>query len=400
MRWTSSWWPRFRSQRLSVVGLDMGPEACSLVVLSGTAQAPDTVCCAERLNLPEDLWVSGEVRESEALGKWLQAYLVAGDYPVLAAYVGLTDACITQHMVTLTAGLSDDDVAFQLLVEVQAELPAYAADVCLDYTLDAEIGPAGEQRYVVQAAPRSHIEALQRVLALAGVKVMAIEPRHEAACRTCMAPVLGDLPPASVALGLQCNEAFGLALRAWCAGGINFLPYRQEAQHVLRRAWLLGIAVCAMGGAILAAGFSVAMAWVAEHQQPTVYELRVSAHALDEAQHAYAKAKAQQDRRAAQAQWVTARQALQAQSLQWSRVLSQSAQGVWVASVQQQGTRWTVHGEALSAGHAQQLVVKLKALDVWAHAPELPQLQVAPVVPSTGLLVWQFRIEANLKVGV
>jgi hypothetical protein len=91
---------------------------------------------------------------------------------------------------------------------------------------------------------------------------------------------------------------------------------------------------------------------------------------------------------------------LQSQSLQWSRVLSQSAQGVWVASVKQQGTRWTVQGEALSSRHAQQLVKQLKALDIWAQAPELPQLQVMPAVSTTGLPVWQFRIEADLKVGV
>jgi hypothetical protein len=93
------------------------------------------------------------------------------------------------------------------------------------------------------------------------------------------------------------------------------------------------------------------------------------------------------------------RQGLQAQSLQWSRVLSQATQGVWVASVKQQGTRWTVQGEALSSGHAQQLVAQLKALDIWAQAPELPHLRVTPATSRTGLPVWQFRIEADLKVG-
>jgi hypothetical protein len=81
-------------------------------------------------------------------------------------------------------------------------------------------------------------------------------------------------------------------------------------------------------------------------------------------------------------------------------VLSQSAQGVWVVSVKQQGTRWTVQGEALSSTHAQQLVQQLKALDIWAQRPELPQLQVLPAASTTGLPVWQFRIEADLKVGV
>jgi Tfp pilus assembly protein PilN len=90
---------------------------------------------------------------------------------------------------------------------------------------------------------------------------------------------------------------------------------------------------------------------------------------------------------------------VQSQTLRWSQVLSHATQGVWVASVQQQGARWTVQGEALSSDHVQRLLAQLKALDIWAQAPELPHLQVVPANARSGLSVWQFRIEADLKVG-
>ena len=396
----TSWWPGARPRRLRVVGLDIGPEACSLVVLSGSATAPDSVCCSERLTLPAGWVEHGAVLQSAALGQWLRAYLDAGDYQPQVAYVGLDSACVFNHLVTLAAGLSPDDVAFQLLAEVQAVLPEHAADVWIDYTLDTEPAPEGLQRYVVQAAPRSRVQALQRVVALAGLKVAAVEPRHDAARRSGVNEALRALPPASAALALQCEEAFGLALRAWHETGVNFLPHREDAQHVLRRAWLLGVAVCAMGGAFLAAGFAIVLASGAESRQPPRHEVMTSARAFDEAHKAHAPIRAQQDRWAEQTRWLKTRQSLQAQSLQWSRVLSQATQGVWVASVKQQGTRWTVQGEALSSGHAQQLVAQLKALDIWAQAPELPQLHVVPATSRAGLPVWQFRIEADLKVGV
>ena len=129
-------------------------------------------------------------------------------------------------------------------------------------------------------------------------------------------------------------------------------------------------------------------------------ESQILFRAFDDAQKAHAQAKTLQQNSVELANWLKARQALQSQSLQWSRVLSHAAQGVWVASVKQQGTRWTVQGEALSSNHAQQLVQQLQALDIWAQAPELPQLQVMPAMSTTGLPVWQFRIEADLKVGV
>lgn len=399
MRWTS-WLPRSRSQRLSVVGLDMGPDACSLVVLTGSKQSPDSVCCSERLTLPAGLMAQGDVLQSEALGQWLRAYLAAGDYQPEMAYVGLDSACVSNHLVTLNAGLSPEDVAFQLLVEVQAVLPEHAVDVCIDYTLDTEPVAVGQQRYVVQAVSRVRVEAVRRAFASAGLKLVAVESRHDAAHRTRERDALMALPQASAALALQCDEAFGLALRAWCEGGMNFLSRREDTQHVLRRAWLLGMAVCAMGGAFLAAGFAVVMASAAERQRPSMDEVRVSTRALDEAQKAHDQVKAQQERGLQQSQWLKTRQALQAQSLQWGQVLSQSTQGIWVSSVKQQGTRWTVQGEALSSGHAQQLVAKLRALDIWAQAPALPQLQVVPAVASKGLPVWQFRIEADLKAGV
>ena len=252
----------------------------------------------------------------------------------------------------------------------------------------------------MQAAPRLRVEALHRVAQLAGLKALTVEPRHDAARRTQLNDALAGLPQASVALALQCDEAFGLALRAWHDEGSNFLPHREDTQHVLRRAWLLGVAVCAMGGAFLAAGFALVMASAAETKHHQLGDVVASARAFDDAQKTHAQAKAEEERRAEQARWFKVRQDLQSQSLRWSHVLSHAARGVWVSSVNQQGTRWTVQGEALSSNHAQQLVQQLKTLDIWAQAPELPQLQLTPAVSTTGLPVWQFRIEADLKVGV
>ena len=399
MRWTS-WLPRSRPRRFTVLGLDVGPDQCRLVVLSGSPNHPDNVCCAECLVLPAGLVAAGEVLQSVALGQWLRAYLQAGDYQPERAYLSVDSACVSNHLVTLTASLSPDDVAFQLQAEVQSVLSAYADEVYLDYTLDTTQPSAAEQRYLVQAVSRLRVEALQRVAHHAGLNLAGIEPRQDAARRTQVSDVLAVLPQASAALALQCDEAFGLALRAWQEDGINFLPHREAAPHALRRAWLLGVAVCAVGGAFLAAGFAMVMASAADRTQPRAHDVVASARAFEEAQKSHAQTKTQQDRYAEQTRWLKARQDLQSQSLQWSRVLSQATQGVWVASVKQQGTRWTVQGEALSSSHAQQLVKQLKALDIWVHAPELPQLQVMPAVSTTGLPVWQFRIEADLKVGV
>jgi Tfp pilus assembly PilM family ATPase len=255
-----------------------------LVVLSGSPSQPDSVCCAEILDLPDGCVVNGKVLQSLALGQWLRTYLDASDYQPTLAFIGLDSACVSNHIVMLAAGLAPDDVAFQLQAEVQSLLSEYAGEVCIDYAVDTEPAPAGEQGYLVQAAPRPQVEALQRVAQAAGLKAQVIEPRHDAARRTEQSHAFAALPQASVALALQCSEAFGLALRAWHEEGTNFLPYREDAQHVLRRAWLLGVAVCAMGGAFLAAGFAFAMASAAETKHHHLDDAVASARAHDDAQ--------------------------------------------------------------------------------------------------------------------
>jgi len=381
-----------------VLGLDIGPEDCRVVVLSGSSSQPDRLCCADRLALPEGLVAHGEVLQSVALGQWLRTYVDAGDDPPTLAYIGLDRSCVSSHRITLSASLTVEDVAFQLQAEVQSVLPELASEVCIDYTVDTEPAPQGEQSYWVQAVPRAQVDVLQRMAQAAGLIARVVEPRDDAARRTEQRHALTALAPDSVALALQCDAAFGLALRAWHDEGINFLPCRQDAKHVLHRAWVQRLVVCAVSGAFLAAGFALVMALATENHH--LDDAVASARAFDEAHKAHAQVKVIDERRTAQTRWFKAHQELQAQSLQWSHVLSHAAQGVWVASVKQQGTRWTVQGEALSSHHAQQLVQQLKTLDIWSQAPGLPQLQVAPAATAMGVPVWQFRIEADLKVGV
>ena len=97
MRW-NSWLPRSRPHRLSVVGLDIGPEVCGLVVLSGSPIQPVSVCCAERLELPEGLVAHGEV---------LQSGLCADDHVYGRDECPVPDGspgCLIRHTVAHGAG--------------------------------------------------------------------------------------------------------------------------------------------------------------------------------------------------------------------------------------------------------------------------------------------------------
>jgi Type IV pilus assembly protein PilM len=394
MPWRSRLW-RAQPLQLSVVGLDLSPPACCLVVLSGSHTQAQRVYCEENLRVPAGWVAQGNVLQPEALGEWLGACVKAAGHAATAVYMGLDDACVSTHRITLAAGLSPEDVAFQLHAEVAAMQPQ-DAEVCIDYCSDPAHAPEGEQGYLVQVAPRARVDALQRVAKAAGWRAGSVEPRVQALPRAQLGQALMNVSPSGVTDTGQCDAALGLALCAWHGHGVNFLPYRDEAQQVLRRACFVRCARFACGGVMAAACLALTLSWLAQRQTQQLGDMAALTHAAAQAQKEHAHAQAMQQRHAAQTQWLKTRQTVQAQTLQWSDVLSHAAHGVWVAHVTQQGAHWSVQGEALSSAHVQQLVQQLKSLDIWAQAPALPQLQRLPAGASAGLPVWQFRIDADL----
>jgi hypothetical protein len=329
-----------------------------------------------------------------------------GGYDVEGMYVSLDEACISHHRVTLPADLSEDDVTFQVLAEVQAVLGVSAAELSVDFGWE----PASEvssledssrtRMYRVAAVPRFRVEALQRVAKAAHIKLCAVEGYGEAVRRTQATETFATLPPVGVAMALQCEAAFGLALGAWGSRVFNFLPHRAMADIALRQAWWLGIVACVVGGACLATGFALVMASAATLTLGAAANREAIAARHLAAQTAHTQAQLAQQQREQHTQWQQTQQVLNLQTVQWVRVLDQGAQGVSVTRVEQHGSSWQVQGEALSSVHATQVVQQLAALAIWTKPPALSQLQIKTAPLTTGLPVWQFRIEAELKGAV
>jgi hypothetical protein len=400
-----SWLRKHTVRRRCVAGLDVSADGVRLVILAGDAQSPDTVCCAEKLTMPYAWVADGVVQSPQALVNWLHDFLKNNDYSVEQWFIGLTDDQVRYHSVSLPAGLSAEDVAFQLQQETREVFVDFASRFALDYEVDLDTThlAAGELRYLVGACPLACAESWVAFARLGGFKLAALEPRRDALARMSHTHLTGAMPAASLGSALQCDAALGLALAGWAKVGYNFLPHRPLWLKALRRAWWLGMAVCAMGGAVLAAGFALVLSASADATGQPLRQGQSAEQQLAQARQAYQQVQAAQKLQTQLAQWIGQRQAQQAQSLAWSQTLSQASQGIWVSHIQQQGERWQVEGEALSSTHAQRLLGQLKALDIWAKSPELPQLYIgsssAGGSATDSASVWIFRIEAELKAG-
>lgn len=378
--------PGWRQRPRISVGLDLGPEFASWVILSGSHACVTSLVCAERLALPEGLMEAGRITQPTALGLWLRQALQKRGCVVDALSVGIDDGWITSHHLRLAQGLTQDDVSFQLLADVQSALPD-EADVSIDFRLDISQGPAPELAYHVQSVPSAWVSDAQQLARAARLNLGSLMSRAQAKH---LAHEQGVA---------EHDVAFGLALSAWTPADFNFLPHRGMAQQAARLGWLRHALAFCVAGACLALVLVVTLQTMTDTLQakapPSEREAASRAHVAAKQAHDQLSHMAQ--RADAQASWLSGQQGLQASTLAWLHLLGQPTLGVWVSHVSQKGSQWSVQGEALSSHHAQQWVQRWGELDIWSKPPQLPALQLTQAVSQQGLPVWQFQVEAELK---
>lgn len=401
---TRAIWPRRRPARLCVGGLDLQGDGAHWVVLAGSASAADGVCCAEILTLPPGCVVQSQLVQPQLLGRWFKDWLNARDLHIDALSVAVSDAEVRQGTLRLPVDLQPDDVAFQMAAELQS--PSEAPAVCWDYREDhawvdaaSDTQQPAEQRYVWVTTSQAGVDAWQQFALAANLRVSAVTPRQDALALTQQSALMAQLSAAHAGLALQYDVALGLALGAWQAP-FNFLPHRTMKQHALRRRWWQRMAAGTFAGALLAVAATAWMSQMAVSLRDETGDIAAAEQRLMQQRLADKAAQATLTEARALGQWLRDQALVQQHTLQWSRVLTTHSQGLWISDIQQQQTHWLVKGEALSAAQAQHLAQQLKALDIWAQAPELRHLALTAPASPTGMSVWHFRIEADLKAGV
>jgi Tfp pilus assembly protein PilN len=318
---------------------------------------------------------------------------------------------VVRGILQLPFDLQHDDVAFQIAAELQAapDDPPVSWDFterndliqsAPDMNVPKVGTPTDERTYAWATAPRARVDAWQQFALAAGIRLSAVMPRDDVQVNTHNQALMAQLPPAQAGLARQYAEALGLALGAWHDGGFNFLPHRALKQRAMRRRWLQRMAAGTLSGVLLAFGMAVWMTHMATTLSDETGDIVAVEQSVKAVRSAQKQAQAALTEAQTLAQWLQGQAGVQQQTLQWSRVLAQHSQGLWVSEVKQQQAHWLVKGEALSAAQAQHLAQQLKGLDIWAQAPELRHLELTPPQSATGLSVWHFRIEANLKAGV
>ena len=395
MRFTS-WLLSRPPKRQCVAGLDVGPAGAWVVVLNGAWSGAETVCCCELLEPPEGLLQGAQLLDPFALGHWLKRWLSDKHLFPDGLCLAVDDAWLTRQVVSLSAQLSERDVAFQLAAELPLAEFADASPLCWAYTASAPEGQNPSAAVHAYALAWLAQEPVQRLIALAkgaGIRAWVVEPRSDATHRAeqLAKPVSRSLAP--VAKGAQ--AALGLALSAWAETGMNFLPHRRWARQRRQRAWLQRLGMTLGVGVSLGGMATAGLAHWAQSQQALVAGQVLMAERLARARQTQQSLQAQHKQWTAQQQWAQAQQSQQRQTLLWHAGLADA--GVWVSQLSQHQSHWVVQGEALGADQVRQWAAKLAQQPVWQNPPEVHHLQFKRSASTSGGWVWHFRLEADLK---
>jgi len=388
LSWVTSFL-RWRQRTRVSMGLNLGPEFASWVILSGSQSSAAYLVCAEPLALPPGLVEEGRITQPTELGLWLRQALLERSWAIDELSIGLDDAWISSHRVNMAQGLAQDDVLFQLMAEVQSVMPE-GADICIDYCLAPVQGPGPDLAYQVQSIPSAFVREAQQLACAARLNWGALMSRAQA----------NQLASTSeLSMATDHAVALGLALSAWTSAEFNFSPHRDMAQKAARLAWLRLASAGCIAGACLAVVLVVTLSLMTDalHAKwpPNERDSATRAHQAAKQTHDQLNSVAQ--RAHAQADWLSRQQGLQASTLAWHRLLGQPSPGVWVSQVKQMGAQWSVQGEALSSHHAQQWVRRWGELDIWTQPPQLPAVQLTQAFSHQGVPVWRFQVEAELK---
>ena len=395
MRFTS-WLLSRPPKRQCVAGLDVGPAGAWVVVLNGAWSGAETVCCCELLEPPEGLLQGAQLLDPFALGHWLKRWLNDKHLFPDGLCLAVEDAWLTRQVVSLSAQLSERDVAFQLAAELPLAEFAQASPLCWAYTPSAPQGrnpSAAVHAYALAWLAQEPVQALISLAKVAGIRAWVVEPRSDATHRPEQLAKHVLRPSAPVAKAAQ--AAYGLALSAWAETGMNFLPHRRWARQRRQRAWLQRLSWMLALGVSLGGVATAWLAYGAQLQPALVADQALIAERLARARDTQQSLQATHKQWTTQWQWAQAQQAQQRQTVLWHAGLADA--GVWVSQLRQHQSHWVVQGEALGADQVRQWAAQLAQQPVWQNPPEVHQLQFKRSASNGGGWVWHFRLEADLK---
>lgn len=166
----------FKKKAPPLIGLDISSTAVKLLELSRTAGGRYRVESYTVVPLPPDAVSEKNITDVEAVGSAISRALTRAGTRTKNAVVAVAGSAVITKVITMPAGLSDDDMLEQIQLEADQYIPFPMEEINLDFQV---LGPTENDETsvdVMLAASRSeNIDVRVAALDIAGVKAEIVD---------------------------------------------------------------------------------------------------------------------------------------------------------------------------------------------------------------------------------
>ncbi|TFY89837.1 type IV pilus assembly protein PilM [Pseudomonas kairouanensis] len=211
----------FTGKTDTVVGVDISDTAIRLVELGRCGSRYSIQGFASQA-LPAHAVVDGALLDLDSIGRTLHTAWPRLQTSARGAAVAVSGPSVITRVIEMSAGLSDDEMAWMIQSEADQYIPYPLDEVAIDFQVQGHSAQDPTRVEVLLAAClKAHVESREAVLALAGLVPKVVDIEAFALARACRQDFASFTPSHRVdgaqwAVNVQgMGVACGLALRSF-----------------------------------------------------------------------------------------------------------------------------------------------------------------------------------------
>jgi len=184
----------FKNKANTLLGIDISSTSVKLIELSRSGSRYKVEAYAVE-PLPNNAIIEKNIAELEQVGEALAKLVIKAQTSVKQVAVAVSGAAVITKIVEMDAGLTDDELEYQVELEADQYIPYSLEEVALDFEVQGRSARSSDKVNVLLAACRKeNIEVREAALALAGLTAKVVEIEAYAMERACglLAEQLGD----------------------------------------------------------------------------------------------------------------------------------------------------------------------------------------------------------------
>lgn len=169
--------PLFGSRDKTLLGVDIGTSSLKMVELSSSGGALKVVS-AGSATIPPDLIQEGRISDSVALANVIRKAMAASRTKTKNVAFSVPGSAVITRVIDMPAGLTDDELEIQLLLEAEQYIPYSLDEVAIDFTILGSNEEGDQVQVLLAACRKDTVDSLVEVAESAELtpKIVDVEP--------------------------------------------------------------------------------------------------------------------------------------------------------------------------------------------------------------------------------